>query len=306
MTSWPGSSDVQPDGRIVTAGEGDPVSVFRHLAEGDDSGTVETLRAAEDAYVRDGSHAGTNFGDAAQLQVKKGDVGWNRDAYLRFDLSSRAVDRLGDAASCSAGSTTPQAPAPRFTAVQRVEHDVGARPASRGTTSPRPARPCAGHGTVTGTTGAWYELDLTSFLAGREGGRAERWSRSCCGRRPPARRRSCSTATRRTNEPQVVVVADGTRPAPAAGPGRRRPRACRCPEGGNAAFTVKLAAQPAADVVVTVAKASGGDGGPDDHDRVADVFTPTNWDVAQQVTVAAAEDADTTNGAATFTVSSRG
>jgi hypothetical protein len=74
------------------------------------------------------------------------------------------------------------------------------------------------------------------------------------------------------------------------------------PEGGNRSFQVKLGAAPTANVTVTVARTSG------DTDLAVSAgatltFTPANWNTTQAVTVAAAEDADSTNGAATFTVS---
>ena len=47
-----------------------------------------TLRASADAHVQDGSHAGKNFGDAAQLHLKKDRTGMNREVYVRFDLAS--------------------------------------------------------------------------------------------------------------------------------------------------------------------------------------------------------------------------
>ncbi len=76
-------------------------------------------------------------------------------------------------------------------------------------------------------------------------------------------------------------------------------------EGGNATYTVKLDAQPAADVVITVSS--------DNSDVTADTdgatsgnqttltFSPSNWDTAQTVTVSAAEDADAVNDAASIT-----
>jgi hypothetical protein len=77
------------------------------------------------------------------------------------------------------------------------------------------------------------------------------------------------------------------------------------PEGGSASFTVRLAAQPAGDVLVSLSKAATGD-----VDLTAATssltFTPANWNVARSVAIAAAEDADATNGAATFTLSSTG
>ncbi|MEQ9411570.1 MAG: choice-of-anchor D domain-containing protein, partial [Fuerstiella sp.] len=76
-------------------------------------------------------------------------------------------------------------------------------------------------------------------------------------------------------------------------------------EGGTNTFSVRLAAQPAADVTVSMARTAG------DTDLSVSAggtltFTTSNWDTPQNVTLAAAEDADAVNGAATFTVSSAG
>jgi hypothetical protein len=75
-------------------------------------------------------------------------------------------------------------------------------------------------------------------------------------------------------------------------------------EGSQGSFTVKLGAAPTSDVSVSVSKNGGGD-----DDLTADAttltFTPANWDVAQTVNIAAAEDADFTEGQATFTARSR-
>lgn len=44
--------------------------------------------ATHDAYVRDGSYASTNFGNATTLEVKKSSTtGYNRIAYLKFDVT---------------------------------------------------------------------------------------------------------------------------------------------------------------------------------------------------------------------------
>lgn len=77
------------------------------------------------------------------------------------------------------------------------------------------------------------------------------------------------------------------------------------PEGGTASFGVKLAAQPPGDVTVTVSVASG------DSDVSVDsgaslLFTPSNWDVYQPVTLAAAQDADAIAGSATVRCSAPG
>jgi hypothetical protein len=77
------------------------------------------------------------------------------------------------------------------------------------------------------------------------------------------------------------------------------------PEGGTAAFNVRLSAQPTANVNVTVARESG------DTDisvisGAALTFTTTNWNTDQTVTLQAAQDTDTTNGQATIAISAPG
>lgn len=79
------------------------------------------------------------------------------------------------------------------------------------------------------------------------------------------------------------------------------------PEGGTAAFRVKLAAQPCADTTVSLTLAAG-----NSHIRLANasqtslVFTRANWDVYQAVTLAADNDADATVEQATMTCSAPG
>ena len=71
------------------------------------------------------------------------------------------------------------------------------------------------------------------------------------------------------------------------------------PEGGTATFGLKLSSAPAANVTVTVSRASG-----DADVRVAGgasrIFTPANYGTYQTVTLAADEDDDFANGTATI------
>jgi cellulose 1,4-beta-cellobiosidase len=76
-------------------------------------------------------------------------------------------------------------------------------------------------------------------------------------------------------------------------------------EGGTATFTARLSSAPAADVTVSTSRTSG------DTDLTVSsgaslTFTPANWNTPQTVTLAAAQDADTTSGTAVFTVGGTG
>jgi hypothetical protein len=86
------------------------------------------------------------------------------------------------------------------------------------------------------------------------------------------------------------------------------PTTVAVPEGGTNTYAVSLAAQPAANVTVTSTAATGGSN--DTNITVSGgaslTFTPANWNVTQNVTLAAAEDADETNGSRTINVTSTG
>ncbi len=74
-------------------------------------------------------------------------------------------------------------------------------------------------------------------------------------------------------------------------------------EGGSATYTVVLDAQPTSNVVISVTKTGSTDVTLDTDtgtsgNQTTLTFTPANWDTAQTVTVAAAQDADAVNDAA--------
>ncbi|MEQ8667930.1 MAG: choice-of-anchor U domain-containing protein [Pirellulales bacterium] len=76
-------------------------------------------------------------------------------------------------------------------------------------------------------------------------------------------------------------------------------------EDGSSLVEVRLAGQPEADVVVSVARSSG-----DDDLSVLSgatlVFTPENWNQGQPVIIAASDDADGADGEAEFTIAAEG
>jgi hypothetical protein len=74
------------------------------------------------------------------------------------------------------------------------------------------------------------------------------------------------------------------------------------PEGGTASFQIKLSAQPSSDLSVMVSRVSG-DSDISVQSGSSLTFTTANWNTYQVVTLAAAEDADTTNGKATICIS---
>ncbi len=73
-------------------------------------------------------------------------------------------------------------------------------------------------------------------------------------------------------------------------------------EGGSGSYTVRLNTQPTSNVVISVTKTGSTDVTLDTDtgtsgNQTTLTFTPANWDTAQTVTVAAAQDADAVNDA---------
>lgn len=103
-----------------------------------------------------------------------------------------------------------------------------------------------------------------------------------------------------TSAPVDVTVAPDAGPSIVAAPA-----AINVPEGSTAPVAIRLSRQPTSTVTVTTARSAG------DTDLSVSAgatlsFTTANWNTAQNVTLAAAEDADNANGVATFTASATG
>jgi hypothetical protein len=122
------------------------------------------LHATDDGYTRDGSYANTNFGTAALLQLKQDAAGYARESFLRFDLSSitsitsaklRLFGRMDNGVTPSVGFNVYAASPTKSWSESTLTWNNRPAPASSTVIA---------KATVSGTTGKWYELDLTAFL----------------------------------------------------------------------------------------------------------------------------------------------
>ncbi|TKK88918.1 cellobiohydrolase [Herbidospora galbida] len=107
------------------------------------------------------------------------------------------------------------------------------------------------------------------------------------------------------------TVCNGPNPSPSPSPSPSQqalivtPTSVSVPEGGTATYSVRLQSQPSSNVTVTTSAGSG-DTNLSVSSGASLTFTSSNWSTAQNVTLAAAQDGDTTNGSRTFTVASSG
>jgi O-glycosyl hydrolase len=127
--------------------------------------SATVLRAGNDAIVRGGTYASTNYGAGTTLESKTAGTASNtRESYLRFDISSlvaasitsvklRLYGNLSDTANASVGVGIYSAAS---TAWNEGAINFANRPA-------RSASPLASQG-VSGTTARWYEFDVTAYV----------------------------------------------------------------------------------------------------------------------------------------------
>jgi hypothetical protein len=267
--------------------------------------TTTTLRAARDAYVRGGStYGGTNFGTSTDLVVRKAaTAGSTRETYLHFSLADFGAADLETVKLRLFGRSSSSTQA-----IGVALHGGGTASWTEGgiTWNNKPASEATvlGTRTVSGTGGAWHEFDVTSYVKARKAAGATAVTFVLKGTATTDAQATFGSDEHATsgNRPQLVVTSKPATPQQGLVVSAT---SLSVAEGGSAAFTVKLATQPAADVTVTVAKAPGGDGDLTTATTTL-TFTPANWNVARSVSVAAAEDADAASGAASFTISSPG
>ncbi|HEY2586771.1 MAG TPA: DNRLRE domain-containing protein [Tepidisphaeraceae bacterium] len=123
--------------------------------------TITTLAPTGDAYVIDGA-PNTNFGSATDLQAKVSSAGYNHESYLRFDLSGLSGTLTGATLKLFGELETP---GPDY-AINVIPVAAGSWSESTVTWNTRPAdgSPVLGSMNVSGTTGQWYTVDLTSYI----------------------------------------------------------------------------------------------------------------------------------------------
>lgn len=202
------------------------------------TGTLLTLSDTGDAHVRDGSYAGQNFGQVTPMEVKNvGAPGYSRETYLQFDLTgvasadqiTSAKVRLFGSLLSTAAPTLPVGLFPVASTWTESGLTWNTRPAAGST--------AAATGTVSGTTGAWYEFNVTNYLKQQKLAGATSVAFAVKGTAAGEGFAGFNSDEASTNKPQLAVLqehpprrrrAPRRPPAPRRVPAlRRRPRQAR-------------------------------------------------------------------------------
>ena len=126
------------------------------------SATASPLLPTADSYVRDGQYANTNYGSATSLVVKSStSLGYNRDAYLAFDISGVTGTIQTATLSVYSASTVSTATSAGVYGVPGTAWGE-----STITWNNRPALGAQiAQMSVAGTAGTWRQVDVTSYAA---------------------------------------------------------------------------------------------------------------------------------------------
>jgi endoglucanase len=120
------------------------------------------------SYVRDGSSANTNFGQATSLEVKKSTTGFNRETYIKFDLTS--LTTISNATLRLFGhnqdTTSPSVNIGVF-ATSLADSKLWTENGITFTNKP-PAPTSVTNFNVNGTTNTTYNINVTTFLQQRK------------------------------------------------------------------------------------------------------------------------------------------
>ncbi len=121
--------------------------------------------AVADAYVRDGTYAGTNYGTASTIDVKGDpDTGYNRKGFMKFDLTGRSGTSVSSAilkVYCNAVSAATPVVIYGLSGTDTwVESGSSSitwnnQPGSTGAVT---------IGTLNVTAAGWYNIDVTSYV----------------------------------------------------------------------------------------------------------------------------------------------
>ncbi len=125
-----------------------------------------TVRSDADNYVRDGSHAGTNFGTAQRMEVKRVNApGWTRETYLSFDLSN--VGEASGIASAKVrlfGNKLDSIVSSMTVGLHPVSMAAWNESALTWDNKPASAATPIATANVASSAGQWYEFDVTNYL----------------------------------------------------------------------------------------------------------------------------------------------
>lgn len=128
-------------------------------------GPPQNLAPTDDAFVRDGTYAATNYGTATTLTVKADATGYRRNAHLKFDLTPAAT--VGTATLKLYATTANNDPTRTISIYSAT--NVFTEGTITWNNAPGNLNFVTSF-TVSDADGVWYNVDLTNYIKGKKTG----------------------------------------------------------------------------------------------------------------------------------------
>ena len=163
-----------------------------------------TLAPTDDAYVRDGTYATTNFGSATTLTVKSDATSYKRNAHLKFDLTPVATV---SAATLRLYVSSVNSDATRTISIYSATTAGWTEGAVTWNTAPGLLNLVTTF-TVSNTPGTWYGVDITGYIQGKKAAGVNNISFVLTNTGATSSTNDVSFASKEatTGDPQLVVV----------------------------------------------------------------------------------------------------
>ena len=149
-----------------TGTTGTPIVVHFSVINSGSTTTTLTLPSAADTYALDGASTDQNFGQLTTMLVKNvATPGFDRRSFVRFDLTGvAAADQITSAKVRLFGNLLNTAVTGMPIGLYSVANTAWSETALTWTNQPAAGATPLVTNIVAGTTGAWYEFDVTNYL----------------------------------------------------------------------------------------------------------------------------------------------
>lgn len=163
-----------------------------------------SLAPTDDAYVRDGTYASTNYGTATTLTVKADATSYRRNAHLKFDLTPVGTV---SAATLKLYASSVNSDATRTISIYSATTAGWSEGTLTWTNAPGNLNFITSF-TVSNTPGTWYNVDLTSYIQGKKAAGTNNISLILTNTAANSSTNDVAFASKEaaTGDPQLVVV----------------------------------------------------------------------------------------------------
>jgi hypothetical protein len=129
---------------------------------------IRVIKVKEDAYVRSGSYASTNYGSSTALEVKDNPTGYGRKAFMKFDLGTLSGSDITAVKLKVYGAMTDSVGSASTVGIYEVQNDSWTEAALNWNNMPTIGS--LSNSIILNGTYQWRELDITPYAISQANG----------------------------------------------------------------------------------------------------------------------------------------